>query len=91
MLGVHVPPQLCSASREVPCGFQDSLWARGALLDYVDPRHGAIVRAAAQTFWDEEPLISQDWATTYRVLAVEDVMRSIFSMGVLLGWRAAAK
>jgi hypothetical protein len=45
MFGVHVPPQVCSARREVTRRFQRSLWARGALFYNVNPRHSEIVWA----------------------------------------------
>ena len=39
MLGVHVPPQLCSTRREVSRPLQDLLGARSALLDYANAWH----------------------------------------------------
>jgi hypothetical protein len=29
------------------------------------------------------------WQDTYADLSIEDITRSVFSMGVLIGWRAA--
>lgn len=47
------------------------------------------LRDAAQALWDEEPLVGRDALEAYSGLSVEDTARSVFSMGVLLGWRAA--
>ena len=47
------------------------------------------LRDAAQALWDEEPQVGRDALEAYRGLTVEDIARSVFSMGVMLGWRAA--
>ena len=43
------------------------------------------LRDASQELWDEEALIGKDMATTYRGLHVEDVVRSVFAIGVIVG------
>lgn len=48
-----------------------------------------VLRDAAQSLWDEEPLVGRDALVAYRGLSTEELARSVFSMGVLLGWRAS--
>ena len=49
------------------------------------------LRDAAQALWDEEPLLSRDMAVAYRGLSADDVVRSVFGMGVMVGWRAGER
>ena len=45
------------------------------------------LRNASQMLWDEDPQLAS-FAAQYRDLPLDDVVRSVFSMGVLVGWRA---
>ena len=51
------------------------------------------LREAAQTLWDEEPQLGRDAFRTYQAagISVEDMVRSVFSVGIVVGWRAAEK
>ena len=46
------------------------------------------LRDGSQAAWDEDHLL-HNWQDTYSDLSIEDITRSVFSMGVLIGWRAA--
>lgn len=48
------------------------------------------LRDAAQALWDEEPQLSRDMEVAYSGLSTAQVVRSVFGIGVLIGWRAAA-
>ena len=66
--------------------------------EHVDPAKGMgqdtplveldALRAAALGLWDENERLAE-WAIVYKGLPVEEIVRSVWSMGVLTGWRAA--
>lgn len=50
-----------------------------------------VLRDAAQDLWDDEPLLSKDLATTLGGLSAADTVRTVFGIGVMVGWRAGER